>query len=227
MATNPMDNKFGLPKPDFQALPKKKAIWPLLVILGMIVLLIAAKMGYNLYMNMHKHPTSAVESATKAANNRPDSEQTNASEKSAPATTTAKTRARKDGNKTADSSLDEAEIFEHKQNKKVTKSISATQKQLAAKRAKPLIKPGTYQAFKEPQGIYHLVVGSYLDKSAAMKVVQELMKKNLGVCLILPRTQRSEKYYRVTIGHSKTQDEAEKKLKQFESKYKNIFILEY
>ncbi len=25
MATNPIDNRFGLPKPDFQALPKKKS----------------------------------------------------------------------------------------------------------------------------------------------------------------------------------------------------------
>lgn len=34
-------------------------------------------------------------------------------------------------------------------------------------------------------------------------------------------------YYRVTIGHSKTESEAEEKLKQFKSRYPQIFILKY
>lgn len=204
MSTNSTDHKFGLPKPDFQALPKKKVIWPLLVIVGIVVLLIAAKMGYNFYFRMVKSPTSSAETA----NNKPTADSTTDTSTSSPP-------------------VCEAQTFEHKQNNKIKKSISATQKQMVAKQSKPLIKPGTYQVLKEPQGIYHLVVVNHLDKQSAMKVVQQLMKNNLGVCLILPRTHKGEKYYRVTIGHSKTRYEADRKLEQFKPAYNNIFILKY
>lgn len=219
MSMNATDNKFGLPKPDFQALPKKKAIWPVLVIIAIVVLLIAVKVGYNFYFKVEPGPPPAT------ANNSSTTDQSTASCNASPATTPGTGCV--NSHRAAQSSVRSAEGFEPKQGNKIKKSISATQKQLTAKQHKPLVKPGTYQELSAPQGIYHLVVVSHLDKRSAMKVVQQLMKNNLGVYLILPRVNKGEKYYRVTIGHSKTHYEASRKLEQFKSKYNNIFILEY
>lgn len=217
MSINSTDNKFGLPKPDFQALPKKKVIWPLLVIIGIVAMLIAIKMSYNFYFKTAKSPTSET------TNNKPTTDQTTDTSSTPPAPPPTEGCA----NDAVHPSVCGTEAFEHTKSNQVTKSISATQKQLAAKQRKPLVKPGTYQELKEPQGIYHLVVVSHLEKRYAMKVVQQLIKNNLGVCLILPRTQKGEKYYRVTIGHSKTRHEAERKLEEFKSTYNHIFILKY
>ncbi|CAH2559706.1 hypothetical protein [Cardinium endosymbiont of Oedothorax gibbosus] len=223
MSTNFTDHKFGLPKPDFQALPKKKVTWRLLVIVGIIVLLVAAKVSYNFFFKEVKNPTSCAQ----AANNKPTTDQTTDTSKPSPSEIRPSTEVGANAHTTIHPSVCEANTFEHKQNNKIKKSISATQKQLAAKQSKSLVKPGTYQEVKEPQGIYHLVVVNHLDKWSAMKVVQQLMKNNLGVCLILPRIDKREKYYRVTIGHSKTRYEADAKLAQFKRMYNNIFILKY
>lgn len=220
MSINSTDNKFGLPKPDFQELPKKKGIWPLLVIVSIVVMLIAAKVGYNFYFKVvEKHTSETV-------SNRSNNNQGTDTSRSSPGTLPAEVGTNVNG--AAHQSVCEAEAFkQNKKRNKIKKSISATQKQLAAKQNKPLIKPGTYQELKEPQGIYHLVVVSHLDKGSAMKVVHQLTKKNLGVCLILPRINKGERYYRVTIGHSKTRYEADGKLEQFKPTYNNIFILKY
>lgn len=226
MSMDSTDDKFGLPKPDFQALPRKKVIWPLLVVGGVVAILITAKMGYSSYIKMvgQKNATPAAE----AAHNRPTTGQvTDTSSASAASPLAHASEERTNVHGAVDQSISEDEVFEHKKNIKIKESISATQKQLAIKQSKPLVKPGTYQVLKEPQGIYHLVVVSHLDKRLAMKVVQQLIKKQLGVCLILPRINKGEKYYRVTIGHSRTQYEADEKLKQFKPIYHNIFILKY
>lgn len=221
--SNSTDHKFGLPKPDFQRLPKKKVIWPLLVIVAIVLLLVAAKTSYNFYFRIVKKPISCAE----AANNKPTTDQATDTSKSSPSEIRPPTEVGANGHKAVHSSVCETKTFQHKQNNKIKKSISATQKQLVAKQSKPLVKPGTYQEVKVPQGIYHLVVVNHLDKRSAMKVVQQLMKNNLGVCLILPRTNKGEKYYRVTIGHSKTRYEADGKLEQFKPTYNDIFILKY
>ncbi|WP_162789933.1 hypothetical protein [Cardinium endosymbiont of Sogatella furcifera] len=216
---NATDNKFGLPKPDFQALPKKKIIWPVLVVIAIVVLLIAVKVGYNFYFKVEPGlPSETV-------NNSSITDQRTASRRASPATTPGAGDTNVHG--AAQPSIRNAEGFKPKQGNKIKKSISATQKQLTAKQRKPLVKPGSCQELSAPQGVYHLVVVSHLDKQSAMKVAQQLMKNNLGVCLILPRVNKGEKYYRVTIGHSKTHYEASRKLEQFKSKYNNIFILEY
>ncbi|MGI2298267.1 SPOR domain-containing protein [Candidatus Cardinium hertigii] len=212
-----VDHKFGLPQPDFQALPKKKVIWPILVIIGVIVILITAKMGYNGYVKMlsQKNTTPALDTTSNSADALPQlahSSQMN-------------TNVHKGFNQ----SVRGESPFENKKSTKIKESISATQEQLVIKQNKPLVKPGTYQELSEPQGIYHLVVVSYLDKRSAKKVVQQLMKKKEGVCLILPRINKNktEMYYRVTIGHSKTESEANEKLKKFKSRYPHMFILKY
>ncbi|TSJ81453.1 MAG: SPOR domain-containing protein [Candidatus Cardinium sp.] len=219
MSTNLTDNKFGLPKPDFQALPKKKGLSPILVIIGIVLMLIAAKMSYNFYFKAAKNSRSSAETV----NSGPVADQ--GASITAPSSAQAPPEMGSNTSGTIHQSGPGCQTFNHKKNSKVKKSISATQKELAVKQNKPLVKPGTYQELKEPQGIYHLVVVSYLDKRAAMKVVEQLMKKKLGVYLILPR--KGEKYYRVTIGHSKTRYEAERKLEHFKSTYNQLFILKY
>ncbi|WP_419241758.1 SPOR domain-containing protein [Cardinium endosymbiont of Nabis limbatus] len=223
MSTNSTDHKFGLPKPDFQALPKKKAIWPILVVVGIVIILIAAKVGYNLYFKVAKHATSSAETA----DHKPTNEPVTGASKPSSAQATAPTKRAGNVDETVDPSVGGHEAFERKKNNKVKRSISATQKELAAKQKKTWIKPGTCQELKEPQGIYHLVVMSHLEKRSAMKVVQQLIKKKLGVCLIVPRTHKGEKYYRVTIGHSKTRYEADSKLEKLKPTYNDIFILKY
>ncbi|MGI2257360.1 SPOR domain-containing protein [Candidatus Cardinium hertigii] len=213
-----IDHKFGLPQPDFQPLSKRKLIWPILVIVAVIAMLITAKMAYNRYIKMlgQKNTTAALDTAS---NSGPSSlpELADSSQ--------IDTNVHEGFNQ----SVRDQRAFEHKKSTKIKESISATQKQLAIKQNKPLVKPGTYQVLSEPQGIYHLVVVSYLDKRSAIKVVQQLMKKKQGVCLILPKIKKNktEMYYRVTIGHSKTESEAKEKLKQFKSRYPQIFILKY
>ena len=221
MSTNLTDHKFGLPKPDFQALPKKKALSPILLIIGIVLVLIAAKMSYNFYFKAAKNERSSTE----AINNGPATGQVPSIAAPSLAQGTSPAEASRNAHGTIRQSVGGGHAFNHKKKRKVKKSISATQKELAAKQNKPLVKPGTYQELKEPQGIYHLVVVSCLDKQSAMKAVHQLIKKRLGVYLILPK--KGEKYYRVTIGHSKTQYEAEQQLERFKATYNQLFVLEY
>ena len=211
-----IDRKFGLPQPDFQALPKKKVIWPILLIVGLIVMLVMAKIAYNGYIKMLGQKNTIPAALNKTNNSSGSLPQLAHSSQMG-------TNVHQEVNQ----SVRSQPAFEHKKSTKIKESISATQEQLVIKQNKPLVKPGTYQVLTEPQGMYHLVVVSYLDKRSAMKVVQQLMKKKQGVCLILPRINKTEMYYRVTIGHSKTESEAKEKLKQFKSKYPQIFILKY
>ncbi|CCM09971.1 protein of unknown function [Cardinium endosymbiont cEper1 of Encarsia pergandiella] len=212
-----IDHKFGLPQPDFQAFPKKKVIWPILVIVGVIVMLIIAKVGYNGYIKIlgQKNTIPALNTTGNSSDSLPQLAHSSQMDTNV--------------HQGVNQSVPDQPAFEHKKSTKIKESISATQEQLGIKQNKPLVKPGTYQVLSQPQGIYHLVVVSYLDKRSAMKVVQQLMKKKQGVCLILPRINKNktEMYYRVTIGHSKTESEAEEKLKQFKSRYPQIFILKY
>ncbi|CDG49830.1 SPOR domain-containing protein [Cardinium endosymbiont of Bemisia tabaci] len=212
-----IDHKFGLPQPDFQALPKKKVIWPILVTVAVIVMVIMAKMGYNSYIKMlgQKNTIPALDTTSNSADAPPQLAHSSQMDSNV--------------HQGVNASVGDQSAFEDKKSTKIKESISATQEQLAIKQNKPLVKPGTYQVLSEPQGIYHLVVVSYLDKRSAMKVVQQFMKKKQGVCLILPRINKNktEMYYRVTIGHSKTESEAKEKLKQFKSRYPQIFVLKY
>ncbi|WP_243517266.1 MULTISPECIES: hypothetical protein [unclassified Candidatus Cardinium] len=219
MSTNYMDNKFGLPKPDFQGLPKKKVIWPLLIVVAIVVILIAGKVGYNFYWKSFDSKKTLLPTEPRDNSNTIDQAKNSTRSSSAPCK---QTTAAGTSTNTNDSTKP-----------RVKQSISATKKKLATKQNKPLVKPGTYQELKGPQGIYHLVVFNHLDKPSAMKEVQQLIRKNLGVYLILPRIDKGEKYYRVTIGHSKTEYEADEKLKAFNStfklqaKYSNIFVFKY
>ncbi|WP_243018521.1 MULTISPECIES: hypothetical protein [Candidatus Cardinium] len=219
MSTNYMDNKFGLPKPDFQGLPKKKVIWPLLIVVAIIVILIAGKVGYTFYWKSFGSQKTLLPTEPQDNSNAIDHAQNSTRSSSVPCRQTTATG-------TSINTNDRTKA-------RVKQSISATKKKLVTKQNSPLVKPGTYQELKGPQGIYHLVVFNHLDKPSAMKEVQKLIRKNLGVYLILPRIDKGEKYYRVTIGHSKTEYEADEKLKAFNStfklqaKYSNIFVFKY
>ncbi|WP_339044409.1 hypothetical protein [Cardinium endosymbiont of Tipula unca] len=225
------ESKFGLPKPDFQNLPSKKPIWPFITIIVLVALSAAGKVVYSMHFkSVNKQSNEAP--LPEALQETPTKDQQSASSEVYGASTEG---FRFDNHGKTDTAIDTevneavsgSEAFEHKNNTKKTENIAAVQKRLEEHKnnPRPLVKPGTYQELPGPQGIYHLVVVSHLDKRSALNTIHKLMKKDLGVCLILPR--KGEKYYRVTIGHSRTQYEAEQKLTQLKLIYKNLFILKY
>lgn len=225
MSINVTDDKFGLPKPDFQQFPKKRSIGPILAVSATIATLIGAKMGYTFYLKSKDvYPRGTILDKNSSNNNLSKSPSPSGSSGSS---TPSRVASSKLIDTTVRQPVTHRQSFEDKNNAKVKYNISETQKQLAAKSKKSLVKPGTYQELKVPQGIYHLVVFSHLQKPSAMKMVQQLIKAKLGVCLILPRIKKNERYYRVTIGQSKTYYEAEQKLKKFKSTYRHLFILKY
>ncbi|MBX9889696.1 MAG: hypothetical protein K2X94_00265 [Amoebophilaceae bacterium] len=204
------DNKFGLPKPDFKNLPKKRAIWPVVVFVLLFVCF--AKIIYEgVWLKSFVKQQGPLEDFLVT-------QQVNGKEK-------AGVGARIDVE--VNESVSREEAFKGKKNGKKTDNLEAVRQWLNKEpsHAYALVKSGSYQALYEPQGVYHLVVVSHLRKEAAMHSVQQLIKKNLGVCLIVPRS--GERYYRVTIAHSRTFYEADLNLKRLRPEYKNLFILKY
>lgn len=206
------DCKFGLPKSDFQALPKRKPYKFILGIVISIVMIIAGKQIYTSYG--HKFGRTFMKSRLASIFLYQNKSATLAQDPTAV-------------DATGDGSLNDGEVLTRTKDPKKEENINAVQKKLEEGRInpRPLVKPGTYQELRLPQGIYHLVVVSHLDKQSALKVVRQLMQKSWGVYLILPK--KGEKYYRVTIGHSKTKAEAEEKLKQLKPSYPNMFVVRY
>lgn len=227
MDIEPSNNKFGLPKPDFQNVPKKRSVWPILSAIVVLASILAiGQIAYHLYFKKTYKPNSKPSSQVTEQNNSNIVPKTSR-KLTPPVTKTTNEEVGTDVNVEVNEAVTGNETFEHKKNTKKTENIKAVQKQLeeGKKNPKPLVKPGTYQELHEPQGLYHLVVVSHLNKAAAIKEVKRLTRKNLGVYLIIPR--KGEKYYRVTIAHSKTEFEANEKLKQLKSTYKNSFVLKY
>ncbi|TDG95536.1 SPOR domain-containing protein [Cardinium endosymbiont of Culicoides punctatus] len=225
-------NNFGMPKPDFQNPKRKGPDWRVIMIIVGIVLVLGADVTYHLYSTKQENAkVSLPESESQAK----DEQSTNSSETISPVATQDDQHEKSTLNEATDTKADldkalsdnESFEFKDKNSTQNNDNITSVAQQLEENRKnpRPLVKPGTYQELSSPQGIYHLVVVSHLDKKSAIKSVQRLMKKNMGVCLILPR--KDEKYYRVTIGHSKTHHEAEQKLKQLASEYEDLFILKY
>lgn len=226
------ESKFGLPKPDFQNLPSKKPIWPFITIIVLLALSVGGKVVYHMHFEAANKQSTEAPLPPALLQQTPTKEQqmpNSEVRRSSAVANNLDEQAKPDA--TVDIEVNETvsgnEAFEHKKNTGKTDNIAEVQKKLEEhkKNPRPLVKPGTYQELPGPQGIYHLVVASYLDKKSAIKMVQKLIKKDLGTLLILPR--KGEKYYRVTIGHSRTQYEAEQKLKQLKPTYKNLFILKY
>lgn len=118
-------------------------------------------------------------------------------------------------------------VFKHGRRHKIRENLYQVQDELQkeSKYPKLFIAPGTYKELEGPVGIYHIVVYSNLSKKQAMNNVEQLTKKQQGVYLIVPKN--GERYYRVTIGHSKTQHEAEQKLSQLKRFYPDAFVLCY
>ena len=118
-------------------------------------------------------------------------------------------------------------VFKHKRGHKIRENLYRVQDELQkeSKHPKLFVAPGAYEELKGPVGIYHIVVYSNLSKKQAMNDVEQLTKKQQGVYLIVPKN--GERYYRVTIGHSKTQHEAEQKLSQLKRFYPDAFVLCY
>ena len=211
---NPKDNKFGLPKPDFQSILKKHPAWPVVIGALICIFCVTVKILYSIKSPDEEKKQDTVESQStfkniysEVDNNQQEDYITD--------------------NVEVNESLSSSEVFDHKKDVKAIDNIKVIKQRLEEEEKNPrsLVKSGTYQELHRPQGIYHLVVVSYLRKETAMKSVRKLIKKNLGVYLILPR--KGEKYYRVTIAHSRTLYEAERQLKRFKSIYKNLFILQY
>ncbi|AWN82302.1 SPOR domain-containing protein [Candidatus Cardinium hertigii] len=225
MATEPVnDHKFGLPEPDFHTLSIKRSNKkPLSLVIAFLSIVGISILLYRAYFVMWFpiKPTEApIAQPTPVTENKESAHSVSAFP--AEEMTTKDSCNALEVNETV--SGDEA--FKPSNPIKKKESITAVQKQLEAKKQpKPFVKPGSYEVLRIPQGIYHLVVVSYLDKKLATQAIQQLTKKNLGVCLILPNS--TQKYYRVTIGHSRTEYEAEQKLKEFKPLYKNIFIMKY
>ena len=106
--------------------------------------------------------------------------------------------------------------------------IDGVKKELEKMAQKPLqlVKGGSYEQITSPQGIYHIVVGSFLNRTMAKQLVNQLIKEQRGVMLIIPA--RTERYYQVTIAQTTTRDEAEERLKNLKPIYgENIWILNY
>ena len=106
--------------------------------------------------------------------------------------------------------------------------IDGIKKELERMTQKPiqLVKGGGYQQITAPQGIYHIVVGSFLNRAMAKQLVNQLIKEQRGVMLITP--PRTERYYHVTIAQTATRDEAEERLKNLKPIYgENIWIHNY
>lgn len=116
-------------------------------------------------------------------------------------------------------------VFKHKRGHKIRENLYRVQDELhkESKYPKLFVAPGVYKELQGPVGIYHIVVYSNLSKKQAMNDVEQLTKKQQGVYLIIPKN--GERYYRVTIGHSKTQHEAEQKLSQLKRFYPDAFVL--
>ena len=232
MSQETANNKFGLPKPDFQNIPQKRSISPTVIAVIFASLSGIAQVFYHTYFIKRHNNTADGPTSAQTVDPLDQIDQTHPSNHtlSHPLETTS-IQNNKDiianEEEKADEEASNKEKFEYPKQCKKKENIQAVQQQLEKARqyAKPLIKPGTYQELHGPQGIYHLVIVNHLDKRTAIKTVQQLIKQNLGVCLILPR--KGEKYYRVTIAHSRTQHEANEKLKQLQPAYKNIFILKY
>ena len=203
-------NKFGLPKPDFKNLPKKRAVWP--VVFLVLLLVCFEKIIYEgVWLKSFVKQQDALEGflVTQSVNGKEKEE--------------VSTRVNVEVNQ----SVSREEAFKGRKNVKKTDNLEAVKQCLNKEpsHAYALVKSGSYQELYEPQGVYHLVVVSHLKKEAAMNSVQQLIKKNLGVCLIVPRS--GERYYRVTIAHSRTYHEAGLNLKRLRPEYKNLFILKY
>ncbi|ROT46953.1 SPOR domain-containing protein [Candidatus Cardinium hertigii] len=225
---SPNNSKFGLPKPDFQCVSKKRSIWPIIIPVMLMTLVATVKIFYHIFFEISNQPhITFVPPITADDDPIVDQKTQKHTSSSFTAEETKEIEVGTNVNVEVNEALSGKGSFENKKNAQTKENIGAVANQLdkGSKNPKTLVKPGTYQELREPQGIYHLVVMSHLDKRSAMKAVQQLMKKNMGVCLILPR--KGEKYYRVTIAHSKTQYEADERLKQFKTEYKNSFILKY
>ncbi|HLP34533.1 MAG TPA: hypothetical protein VK133_00890 [Amoebophilaceae bacterium] len=210
-ATFSKDKDFCLPKPDFQNRPPARTKW---LIIAVVVLLASSLVGKMIYNNYHA-------SKSKQSDPSPSVSAT------PPAQTVLEEEVGTDVNVEVNESVSSDASFKEKNNAKTESNIQAVKKRLEEVKKNPtaLVKPRTYQEVHAPSGIYHLVVVSHLRKDLAMKSVQRLIGENWGVYLIVPR--KGERYYRVTIAHSKTRYEAEKKLKKLKGKYKNLFILNY
>jgi len=206
----PRDSKFGLPKPDFRNIPKKRARWPIFIGILLSALLLGKFMYDLLYVKWYSKPTASLEVFS-----MPQNAQT---KRDTFSTTT---------DVEVNESVSGDEAFEPYKKNKPKEDIETIQKWLGKETSnyRELVKPGTYQEIQIPQGVYHLVVVSHLSKEAAMHSVRSLIKKNLGVYLIAPK--QGERYYRVTIAHSKTLHEAEEHLKRLTTEYKDLFIYKY
>ncbi len=206
------DKDFGLPKPDFQNMPPARSKWLIIAVLVLLSLSLVGKMIYN---NYYQSKPKQFDPPPPLSSTAPAQPVTEAEEVG--------THVNVEVNESVSSNA----YFKEKNNSKTEINIQAVKKRLEEVKKNPtaLVKPGTYQEVHAPQGIYHLVVVSHLQKDVAMKSVQQLIQENRGVYLILPR--KGERYYRVTIAHSRTRYEAKEKLKKLKEKYKNIFILHY
>lgn len=195
-----------LPKPNFQRIPKKKKYGLILTILLLITILLSILIKYQTNKKSKKSKNTGTKSDIKTLQPSVKDNQEDT---------------------TYQTALNEYTTFKNRKNTKITEDINKVQQCLQEEIKNPqrFIQPGTYQELNAPIGMYHLVVVSHLSKKQAMNSVQKLLNDNQGVYLITPRN--GEKYYRVTIGHSKTQYEAEQKLHQLSPYYKNLFVLRY
>lgn len=206
------DKDFGLPKPDFQKMPPARSKW---LIIAVVVLLSLSLVGKMIYNNYHPSKSRQSDPPPPLSSTTPAQPASEAEEVGT------------DVNVEVNESVSSNACFKEKNNSRPERNIQAVKKRLEEVKKNPtaLVKPGTYQEVYAPYGIYHLVVVSHLQKDLAMKSVQRLIQENWGVYLIVPR--KGERYYRVTIAHSRTRYEAEEKLKKLKGKYKNLFILNY
>lgn len=215
-STDSQDRDFGQPKPEFRnapfAHPRRVA-----TTVSLALLLLAAGVA-KLVWDRRAAPTQASQACTASA----------LPAEQAPGSTSEAEEGGRATNVEVNESVSREECFERKIPAAETeKNIGLVKKRLAEVERKPtlFVRPGTYRELYAPQGIYHIVVASHLKRAGAMRSVQQLTQKKWGVCVIVP--SKGQRYYRVTIAHSKTRQEAERRLKKVKETYKSGFVLNY
>jgi hypothetical protein len=84
---------------------------------------------------------------------------------------------------------------------------------------------GTIQEIQGPQGIYYVIIASYIDRDLAMDHAKKLIKQHPYVALLSPA--KGKHFYRLAIEQGETVKEAQDKALALKGDYGDLWVTKY
>jgi hypothetical protein len=100
------------------------------------------------------------------------------------------------------------------------------QEEVQTSQAIPSTKTRTIKEIDAPQGVYHVIIASYIDRDLAMDYGKKLLQKQAYVALIAPSKQKY--FYRLAIEQGATEKEALAKAAVLKETYgSQLWVMKY